>query len=251
VVTKECAEIFNILLDAYHRIGETIPQFQQYQTLFLGNAHVRRALGFIYEDILNFHKEALRYFRKSGTSLRVHARSNKTDRSLAWRQLFDAARNTFSENLKQLENDLSRHTALIDRQASLEEYQSAQVARLQSQQYFDEARAVELDRRRTTVQQWLGPTTAQTRHDTHVMTRHPCTGDWLFRDSRFQKWFDFDFCTDPILWLSGIPGAGKKSQLDAESRTNELRKNDTGIQYHRKQSEVTANQGLFLLLPVY
>lgn len=65
-VTKECAEVFNILLDAYHRIGETIPQFQQYETLFVNNAHVRRALGFIYEDILNFHKEALRYFRKSG-----------------------------------------------------------------------------------------------------------------------------------------------------------------------------------------
>ncbi|CAI6332799.1 unnamed protein product [Periconia digitata] len=192
MVTKECAEIFNILLDAYHRIGETIPQFQQYQTLFVGNTHVQRALGFIYEDILNFHKEALRYFRKS-----------------AWRQLFEAARKMFSENLKQLENDLSRHTALIDRQASLEEYSSAQAARLQSQQYFEEARAAELDRRRTIVQQWLGSTAAQTRHDSHIMARHPCTGDWLFRDPRFQKWFDFDYCIDPILWLNGIPGAGK------------------------------------------
>ncbi|XPS70547.1 hypothetical protein M3J09_002763 [Ascochyta lentis] len=68
MVTKECAEIFNILLDAYHRIGENIPQFQQYQILFENNLHVQRALGFIYDDILNFHKEALRYFRKSGRS---------------------------------------------------------------------------------------------------------------------------------------------------------------------------------------
>jgi hypothetical protein len=155
--------------------------------------------------------------------------------SLAWRQLFEAARKMFSDNLKQLENDLSRHTALIDRQASLEEYQSAQVARLQSQQYFEEARAAELDRRRVIVQQWLGSTTAQTRHDSHITTRHPCTGDWLFRDPRFQKWFDFDYCTDPILWLSGMPGAGMKAQLDVECSINDRRENHTGIHNHRPQ----------------
>lgn len=65
MVAKNHADAFNALLDAYLEIGENIPQFSQYQTLFQSNPHMQVALSCIYEDILEFHKEALRYFRGS------------------------------------------------------------------------------------------------------------------------------------------------------------------------------------------
>lgn len=65
MVSKNYADAFNALLNAYLEIGQSIPQFSQYQILFQSNAHMQVAMSYIYEDILEFHKEALRYFKKS------------------------------------------------------------------------------------------------------------------------------------------------------------------------------------------
>lgn len=64
MVAKNYAEAFNALLEAYLEIGENIPQLSQYQQLVGTNPHMQLALASIYEDILDFHKEALRYFRQ-------------------------------------------------------------------------------------------------------------------------------------------------------------------------------------------
>ncbi|TGJ85994.1 hypothetical protein E0Z10_g2737 [Xylaria hypoxylon] len=45
----------------------------------------------------------------------------------------------------------------------------------------------------------------------HHKTRSICEspGAWLLADSRFKNWSTPEFCSDPFLWLNGIPGAGK------------------------------------------
>ena len=72
MVAKNYADAFNALLDAYLEIGENIPQFSQYQTVFQSNSHMQLALAYIYDDILEFHKEALRYFRQRSKSIDPH-----------------------------------------------------------------------------------------------------------------------------------------------------------------------------------
>jgi hypothetical protein len=64
LVAKNYTDAFNALLDAYLEIGENLPQLSQYQNLFAKNPHMELALAHIFEDILEFHKEALRYFRQ-------------------------------------------------------------------------------------------------------------------------------------------------------------------------------------------
>lgn len=64
MIARNYTEAFNALLDAYLEIGENIPQLAQYQNMFESNVHMQIALAHIYEDILEFHKEALRYFRQ-------------------------------------------------------------------------------------------------------------------------------------------------------------------------------------------
>ena len=71
MVVKNYTEAFNALLDAYLEIGENIPQFTQYQNLFGSNVYMQIALAHIYEDILEFHKEALRYFRQRGECVQL------------------------------------------------------------------------------------------------------------------------------------------------------------------------------------
>jgi len=75
MVAKNYTEAFNALLDAYLEIGENIPQFTQYQNLFGSNVYMQTALAYIYEDILEFHKEALRYFRQRSECVQLRHES--------------------------------------------------------------------------------------------------------------------------------------------------------------------------------
>jgi hypothetical protein len=62
------SEALNSLLDAYQQIGEQIPQLSQYQELFSSSSHMRTALFMIFQDILEFHREALGYFKRRSTA---------------------------------------------------------------------------------------------------------------------------------------------------------------------------------------
>ncbi|KAF1840937.1 uncharacterized protein K460DRAFT_410330 [Cucurbitaria berberidis CBS 394.84] len=192
MVAKNYADAFNALLDAYLEIGENLPQFTQYQTVFQSNSHMQLALAYIYEDILEFHKEALRYFRQR-----------------TWKELFHATWRSFSNTVTHLSKNLHRHKSLIESQATIVQFEALQDLRTQSQRNYEEYNRSELDRKRLSVQQWLCPINAQTRHEDATKNRYGDSGDWLLKDPRFKKWYDFDYCHEPLLWLSGIPGAGK------------------------------------------
>lgn len=60
---------FSELLDVYQRIGENFPLVQQYRELFPDNLRIGKVLVYIYEDMLNFHKEALHYFQQPCNSM--------------------------------------------------------------------------------------------------------------------------------------------------------------------------------------
>ncbi len=59
-------EAFDTLLDAYEEIEENIPQFEKYRELFK-KPRMQELLQLVYEDILEFHRNALGVFRRRGT----------------------------------------------------------------------------------------------------------------------------------------------------------------------------------------
>ena len=64
-IASAYAEAFDALLDdAYQQIGESLPLLSQYQALFQRNPSMRKVLALIYNDILEFHKKALKDFRQ-------------------------------------------------------------------------------------------------------------------------------------------------------------------------------------------
>lgn len=58
-------EDFEILLDAYERIGEHMPFLRQYEHLFEHHA-MQKMLCLLYTDIIEFHFKAFRYFTGKG-----------------------------------------------------------------------------------------------------------------------------------------------------------------------------------------
>jgi hypothetical protein len=54
---------FETLLDAYEQLGEELPLLSEIESLFGENDHMTEALEWIYMDILNFHRHAMRFFQ--------------------------------------------------------------------------------------------------------------------------------------------------------------------------------------------
>ncbi|PZC93210.1 zf-H2C2-2 domain containing protein [Pyrenophora tritici-repentis] len=192
LTARNYTDAFNSLLDMYLEIGESMPQFAQYQTLFQNNTHMQLALVNIYKDILEFHKEALRYFRQK-----------------KWQELFHTTWRPFSKTVAQLNKDMHRYKKLIENQISIAGYEAMQSSHSESMMHFEELKQVELHRKRLTVQQWLCRLDVQARHEDAIKNRHANSGDWLLQNSIFRKWYDFQSCWEPLLRLSGMPGAGK------------------------------------------
>ena len=65
-------------------------------------------------------------------------------------------------------------------------------------------------RHRDEVQTWLCAFECETQQQDHRETRKVCKdpGRWLIDDPEFDKWFSPEYCSNPLLWLNGIPGAG-------------------------------------------
>jgi hypothetical protein len=55
-------------MDAYQRIGEHIPLLGQYEKYFRDQPQMFQLLRLIYEDILDFHWKAMKYFKKRSRS---------------------------------------------------------------------------------------------------------------------------------------------------------------------------------------
>ncbi len=62
--TRNWAEDFVHLLDAYRRLGEQLLQVDAFENLFGGDNRMQKLLESISIDILDFHRLALIFFRK-------------------------------------------------------------------------------------------------------------------------------------------------------------------------------------------
>ncbi|KAG6983462.1 hypothetical protein FocnCong_v006319 [Fusarium oxysporum f. sp. conglutinans] len=69
------------------------------------------------------------------------------------------------------------------------------------------------------------------------------TGKWLFRDLSFQNWLAGKEKEKPILWLRGIPGAGRDIVMIPFKRTSLtdwlIRQDTTGKQRDQAHSAIT------------
>lgn len=73
-VASEHIESFDTIISAYGRIGESLPRFDVLRTTLARNAKFQETLASFYADILEFHKHAYKFVRRSGqcTSAKNH-----------------------------------------------------------------------------------------------------------------------------------------------------------------------------------
>lgn len=72
---------------------------------------------------------------------------------------------------------------------------------------------------RDEVLRWVSSATMSDTHEDYCNKRQGCpgSGEWVLRKSKLKGWKDLDTPINSVLWMYGIPGAGKH-MLDQDSR---------------------------------
>ena len=106
---------------------------------------------------------------------------------------------------------MKRHRGLIETRATIMEFQEMRALRENSELLHKSAVEAENDRRRDLVKQWLLGFCNENELERNLRVRVVASGSgrWLLEKSIFRGWFSPNLCSAPLLWLTGIPGAGK------------------------------------------
>ncbi|KAK2470509.1 hypothetical protein H9L39_18126 [Fusarium oxysporum f. sp. albedinis] len=134
----------------------------------------------------------------------------------------------FSTQLSLLKDNLRRHKSLIESRASIIEFETIQQLRTSALENFRELRSAETSRKQAAVIKWLSPPAVEAIHERHINARvsDPQSCRWIFDDPSFQNWSDPLYCSTPLLWINGKPGAGKSvlasTIIEEVKKTNDV-----------------------------
>jgi hypothetical protein len=198
-------------LDAYEQIGEQLPLLQEYEALFHHNPHMLQALELMYIDILNFHQDALRFF--SGKRKRPRLCVGYALMSIAvWKKFIRSIWKDFGTKFNGILKSLGRHKELVESRANIEQYRAYREDVVEMQSKLDELVATEHSKKRKAVKEWLAVgSQPQQDHESYreIRKEFPSTGNWILKHEIVKDWIQADHPSSPLLWLTGIPGAGE------------------------------------------
>lgn len=129
--------------------------------------------------------------------------------------MFHATWKTHKTSFSGIISSMSRHRTLIESQANATQIEDFQESRRVENDRFETEVKNENVRRSQAVYTWLRPTSSDTDqyYLSQIRAKYPGTGRWLLGNAILKEWFDEKYALNPpLLWLSGIPGAGKPSK---------------------------------------
>ncbi|KAF8466383.1 hypothetical protein BDZ91DRAFT_725301 [Kalaharituber pfeilii] len=190
--------VFDKILDALERIGENLPRHQRFEGIFNNNARMHRVIGLMYEDILAFHAEALKFFHNGGIKQAFFVHS-------------------FEKKIDEIVERLERHKLLVDGEAVAAHVEAVNEDRQRQLTREEEQRREGEERHRQQLQSWLQPVNYEA--EVEYISREfqklrtvglPLDGEfWLLQLPAVRAWMGLESDGKQLLWLTGIPGAGK------------------------------------------
>jgi len=106
---------------------------------------------------------------------------------------------------------------LIESQATLEQFEAIQFIRNAQAEQLKEQREEARRQRRARVRAWLAAEDMRSEQEYHSTVRQefPGTGRWIIKKRLVNEWLDLETKCEPLLWLTGIPGAGTSGFLSS------------------------------------
>ncbi|TGJ79599.1 hypothetical protein E0Z10_g9161 [Xylaria hypoxylon] len=183
---------FDAVVDTMAEIGELLPEFKRVIALFEQNIAIKEVMVLFFRDILDFYLVALKFFKFS-----------------RWKYLFESLWPHHKEKIKFVMRQIQSHVRLMRNEVRLEHIQQEYQTRQLALQHFDseerERRAQEYHRLKTDI----APQSHDDKLDSLRYLVYRDTGAWLLQDTTFKTWLKSTSKESRILWLQGIPGAGK------------------------------------------
>jgi hypothetical protein len=180
-------------MDAYEQIQNAMPVFSQLHKTFGNDERLQIVLSWVYKDILEFHQAAYRFFRRR-----------------MWVIFFDSLWKGFQFRFRGILKKLEQHKKLLMQQVKVIDVVEAREWRTKNEE--------EVERQeRLTRKDWVHDSiswlkvSGELRDDELERLsekRQEGTCEWVFKNPLFQTWKN-DAHGEPILWVMGIPGAGK------------------------------------------
>ncbi|KAF1984564.1 hypothetical protein K402DRAFT_336237 [Aulographum hederae CBS 113979] len=211
------SETFDAILGAYEAVGEKLTFLVENERIFKKYPLMQRVLGWAYCDLLDFHLKAQQHFRRDG-----------------WKQVFKADWADFDTRLqgilaslqclKDLAGSILRYA---DTRPSedinlylMEKLNSCDLERIKSLRELENKETEQRYKKSSHVMAWLAslrPDEDRSQLDQSAyhdffrkVWRHsPSSGEWIIQNDKMTSWMDDDIPRSPVLWLNGIPGAGK------------------------------------------
>ncbi|KAL3456285.1 hypothetical protein BJX64DRAFT_281462 [Aspergillus heterothallicus] len=185
-VASSWSDSLDIILSAYEEIGERAPSFLRYRLVFENNPAMRDMLEKWYCDVLQFHFHALQFLTRP-----------------RWNQLFKSSWKVFNSKFKRILDSLQRHKDLIESEKTTLAVYEIQTLRDDEAARFNESRLNDILDKINAPNCYLDQETVLGHRDNQE------SGKWVLIDKKFKEWRDALPGSNPLLYIHGIPGAGK------------------------------------------
>ena len=192
-LADEHTSAFDKLIDAYEQIQKAMPVFSQLHRAFGNDDRFQVVLSWVYKDILEFHQAAYRFFRRR-----------------SWVIFFNSLWKGFQFRFNGILKKLAQHQKLLMQQVTVIDVVEARQWRTNNEE--EVARQEKLTRKDWVHDSisWLKGSGELRDDELERLSekRQEGTCEWIFKNPRFRAWKD-DAHVEPVLWVKGIPGAGK------------------------------------------
>ncbi|TDZ24409.1 hypothetical protein Cob_v003428 [Colletotrichum orbiculare MAFF 240422] len=205
-MAKTHIDCFDKLLEAYSQIGSAIPGLVAYTGTFQQHSTLYQILEDYYDDVLQFHLEAVQVFNRS-----------------KWSKAFHATWKTFNSQIGPILQSMQSRRELLESEkisASLYEIHSIretikELREEQTKQAIEAAQEQHRSRLKRLVEKLKAPDFCVDQEFSTENRQLTKTGEWIFKDSKYLAWHDVNQSEHSVLYLNGIPGAGKTTLVSA------------------------------------
>lgn len=193
IIASDYCAAFERLIEANGEIGKALPKFDRLSSALQDHKDFQQCLALVYEDILEFHRRAYKFFRAK-----------------AWQKFFMSSWNGFNPRFKAVIANIQRNADMVDKEANSFSIVTIQELRQKSLEESRRSEQARKDAQFQTVLHWLD-VKDYAHEDDYDRLRDQCysgTCDWMFDHPKVSAWLSPQ-SQQALLWFNGKPGSGK------------------------------------------
>ncbi|KAK2755707.1 hypothetical protein FQN54_005857 [Arachnomyces sp. PD_36] len=219
------------LIATYGTIGEVLPRFNRKGRSLNDDPEFQRILAVVYSDILEFHEEAYKFFKKSG-----------------WKIFFSTLWAKFDRRLNPILESLAKHCEIVDKEANSIDIARAQEWRAKAAEDMRKQEEIRSTTQFQAVLAWLDAKDdlQEDELDRLAALAHTRSCDWIENHRAAKPWI-CPGSRNLVLWIKGKPGAGKSVLTSAVIRSLEDDPKFTVLYYFCNYYSTHGNKSCYLL----